>query len=114
MAPQRSEPRYSLAVSIRVIDAETGADIGEIVNVSAHGLMIASSEALTLERRYRLRLVPPPEVAEPLEVSAEAVWRVRSLDPPCMQTGFRGMGLATAERARLDRLIEASYTLDED
>lgn len=109
MLGERSEWRYTLGASIRVIDVDAATPVGEIVNVSVHGLMIAAAEPLAIDRRYRLRLVPPEELGTPIELDAEAAWSVRSLDPPCIQIGFRDMRLTESERVRLDRLVEASY-----
>ncbi len=112
MAPQRHEPRYVLALTIAVVDADTGDELGEVVNISANGLMLASTEALTTNQEYRLRLLPPAEVAEPFEVVAEAAWAICALDPPRWQTGFRDLRVADADRGRLDQLAEGAYRVD--
>lgn len=109
MLDRRRAERFRLAVSLTVRDADTGEALGELVDISGHGLMVASDAPLALERRYRLRVELPERLGGELEVGADAAWSVRSLNPVCVKTGFSGLRARAGHGPRLERLIEDCY-----
>lgn len=106
---RRREPRVRLQLRPSVRDADSGEVLGELADISGHGLMLTSSAPLTLHRRYRMHVVLPGAAGSPLELSAEAAWSVHTLNPAGHRTGFRALAVERDGVRLLDRVIEACY-----
>ena len=111
MPDRRGEDRFALVARLPVEDADSGVTLGELIDISAHGLMLSAAEPLELHRRYRMRVATPAELSGALEVSAEAAWSVRALNPAGHRIGFRDLATAPGEEKVLDRLIEHCYAV---
>jgi hypothetical protein len=106
---RRTGERYVLVGGIQVQDGDSGRVLGELVDISGHGLLLSAAEPLTLHRRYSL-VVPVPEEGEPaLVLTAEAAWSVRVLNPAAHRVGFRHLATRPGQEILLDRLIDRCY-----
>ena len=110
MNERRQEGRIHLEDQLTVREAETGRALGDLIDISDHGMMLAAAEPLEVRRRYRLWIDLPGDPAGGLELSAEAAWGLRSLDTAGHRIGFRGLAISAGQEQLLSRLI--SSTLD--
>mgnify|MGYP006428948243 CR=1 FL=1 len=93
---------------LRVFDAETGAQLGCIADISSAGLMITGERPLSVERTYRLRMRMPPGVegGRDFEFPATVAWVAADAHPDFCDIGFGELGLTDEQRATLSDLIE--------
>ena len=108
MNEHRRLKRRHLLYYLRVIDRDAGQPIGNLVDITAEGLMLISPHPLGTGRVYRLRMELPPEVTpdDRLELDAESVWTRRDVNPALHVTGFRLLEPATASRHAIELLID--------
>ena len=109
MRDRRREGRATPVTPLVAHDADSLAELGLVTDISGHGLLLSSSAPLTLHRSYHLRIRAPGADAPALEVTAEAAWSVRVLNPVSHRTGFRNLAAAPGQEALLNRLIDACY-----
>ncbi|MEX0607273.1 MAG: PilZ domain-containing protein [Halofilum sp. (in: g-proteobacteria)] len=108
MSERRQSERHQLMFHARVIDAESDTTLGQLVDLSATGLMLASAVPLEVGRTYRLRIPLPvsfdghPE----LRVRATVAWSAESLHPGLHRGGFRDLELPEEQRRAFERLVD--------
>lgn len=100
--------RRHLMFHLRVFDAETGAHLGNLANISPNGMMIAGERRLTPGRRYRLQMALPPGVygTEDFEFGGTVAWVADNLHPAFYDIGFRDLEMSPDERSALEALID--------
>jgi hypothetical protein len=64
MAERRTVPRKKFTLYLRVMDDDTGVQIGHMIEVSVTGLQLETTAQLPLEKDYYLRLELTPELAD--------------------------------------------------
>jgi hypothetical protein len=76
---------------LSVIDEDTGQLIGRIGDISHEGLLLLTSTPPELWRTYRLRVMPPEDLAvgEALAVGAQCMWSRPDVNPDLGLAGFR-------------------------
>lgn len=76
MAEKRRAIRYKLQDSLRVTDMEKGEKLGELINLSPHGLLIKGESPVEIGRKMELGLHLPTTIfgKEYLIVEAQCVW----------------------------------------
>ncbi len=101
--------RRHLMFLLRVFDAETGAQLGCLSDISSVGLMITGERPLSVDRVYRLQMRMPPGVegGRAFEFPATVAWVADDLHPDFCDIGFRDLELTEEQRAALANLIEA-------
>ncbi|MEF8833424.1 MAG: PilZ domain-containing protein [Halofilum sp. (in: g-proteobacteria)] len=105
---RRELQRRHLMFLLRVFDAETGAQLGCLTDISSAGLMITGERPLSVGRTYRLQMRMPPGVegGRDFEFPATVAWVAEDAHPDFCDIGFRGLQLTAEERAALYNLIE--------
>lgn len=74
---QRHFQRKKLAEPIGVVDCRTGQEIGQLLDLSQAGFMLASSVEIALNQSYRLQLPLFTDLDGcdiPVELVADALW----------------------------------------
>ncbi len=104
---RREYERYSLDHYLRVIDAETNKQLGDVVDISLGGIRLLSNEALPKGQTLRLRF----EIAMGAEYQAEVlfaartVWCRNDIDPGFYTSGLKYDNLSPQAKASLQNLI---------
>lgn len=108
MAERRQSERHQLMFHAEVIDAETDTRVGQLLDISATGLMLAAEVPIEVDRRYRLRIpLPIPfDGYSELRLRVTAAWAAESLHPAFLRTGFRDLELAPEQQRAFERLID--------
>ncbi|WP_067561037.1 PilZ domain-containing protein [Halofilum ochraceum] len=106
---RREVPRRHLMFLLRVFDAETGAQLGCITDISSAGLMVTGERPLSVDRTYRLQMRMPPGVdgGREFEFPATVAWVADDVHPDFCDIGFRDLELTAEQRTALTDLIEA-------
>lgn len=105
---RRESQRRHLMFLLRVFDAETGAQLGCLTDISSAGLMLTGERPLTVERTYRLQMRMPPGVegGREFEFPATVAWVADDVHPDFCDIGFRDLNLTPEQHAAMANLIE--------
>jgi len=93
---------------VQVLDADNGDLLGQLVDVSRVGLMLAPEEALEVGSRYRLRI--PLSVLyhghRQLQIGATVAWTATAMHPAFHRNGLGSLELPEDQREALARGID--------
>ena len=105
---RRDIERRHLMFLLRVFDAETGAQLGCLTDISSEGLMLTGERPLTVDRIYRLQMHMPPGVEHrrQFEFAATVAWVARDVHPAFYDIGFRELDMPDEQRSALEGMIE--------
>lgn len=105
-AENRSSPRVSVSPSTLVNDAHTGKTIGQLVNLSAEGLMVVSSECIppgtVRQIVIQLRL---DDSTRNLNIGVESLWSADANESGAHWTGMQIIDISPDQQALLDKAI---------
>jgi hypothetical protein len=88
--PSRRAKRRQLVVYLRVVDRDSGEELGSLADITGEGLMLVGNQPLQLGRDYRLR-VEGGEAGGPqagIDLVARSLWTRPDLNPALHLTGF--------------------------
>jgi sporulation protein YlmC with PRC-barrel domain len=107
MIEKRRSPRKIADEVLQVSDKITGTYIGQVVNISAEGLMLLSQEPIVMGSVYQLEMEISEGGGDIKRVSfgAEAVWTTEATQPDSYWTGFRIIDISTEGVLSIDDLI---------
>ncbi len=109
MQQRRHEERYQLMFHTRVVDADSGTTLGQLVDLSANGLMLAAKTAFEEGQRYRL-LIPLPvpfDGHKELRLWGTVAWTASAPHHPSYyRTGFRDLELPDEQQRAFERLVD--------
>ena len=91
MPERRTVPRKKFTLYLRVMNDDTGEQIGHMVEVSSTGLQLETTAQLPLERDYYLRLELTAELADRpyIVFIARSKWsRTDDIQPNLYRIGF--------------------------
>lgn len=105
-ADQRRNQRVTIAEHPQVLDAHSGAVVGQLVNLSSDGLMIASSWCIERTSVHQMR-IPLTCGGEPLEIriGAECLWCEDANESGIHWTGFQIIDISPEDQLILDRVV---------
>lgn len=105
---RRDVQRRHLMFHLRVFDADTGAQLGNIADISHTGLMITGERRLTIGRTYMLQMRLPAAIADEGDFTfpGTVAWVTDAAHPQFYDIGFRDLELAPDQRATLESLID--------
>lgn len=103
---KRRAPRRLLTQSLRATEAVGGRLVGDVVNLSAHGLMLISKAPIAAGEQLSLLLDLPEAVdgSRRLRLDARCMWCAPSSFSRDYGAGFEITSLSEADRVRLQRL----------
>ena len=106
---QRREARRPVAAEVEVTDANTGAFVGYLVNLSSEGLMLVGEVEVLPSSVFQFRISLPEPVGGLAEllVGVESLWCQRGEDPRHFWCGFQIIDIAPEHREVLGTLIES-------
>jgi PilZ domain len=93
----------------RVFDAPTGKLLGHLVDITPEGMMLISEQQLAANTAFRLKIELTPELDTRsfLEFGARCLWCRQDINPRFYNSGFQLPGLAPADVAVIERIVEA-------
>ena len=108
MKEQRKIKRRYLLYYMRIYDAVTHQQIGNLVDITPKGFMIVGEHPVPDGQTFRLRMELTSEVAEKpfLEFSACSKWCKPDVTPSMYNSGFEILGLAHEDITIIQRIIE--------
>ena len=109
MENRRKINRRYLLYFVRVYDAATRQQIGNLVDITPRGAMIISQDPIPAGQEIRLRLELTSDVADKpfLEFPSCSIWCHPDLDPTFYNTGFEILELTSEDSGIIQRIIDA-------
>ena len=108
MAEKRKLKRRFLLYYMRIYDAKSRQQIGNLVDITPEGVMIVSEHPIPEGQTTRLRMELTNEVAEKpyMEFSALSKWVEPDVTPDRFNTGFEIQDLAPEDAEIIQRINE--------
>lgn len=105
MSERRGNERCFLRHGLRVLDADTGLPVGQVVDISTDGLMVVSETPLPPGKRLRLWLEIPhwDGTSERLLLETETRWSQTDVERRFSDNGLR---LTDPDEAVVARIVE--------
>lgn len=107
MNEKRKAPRKIANEVLEVFDQVTGTQLGRVVNISAEGLMLLSSEQFHIGSVFQVDLRLPRLIKGHSKISfgAEVVWTTQAAQPGSFWTGLRMIDISEDDILTIDELI---------
>lgn len=104
---QRQAPRKRLQNFLQIYDAETQELLGRLVDISATGLMLISSEPVPVGRQLRLRVHLPQKVGgrQDIELEAISMWSRSTSHTEHHGTGFHFTKMDRDDQTLLEQIL---------
>lgn len=108
MKEKRKIRRRFLQYYMRVYDAESRQQIGNLVDITPQGIMIVSEHILPKDQTSRIRLELSEEVSlKPyIEFTAISRWSEQDVIPNMYNTGFEILELTPEDSAVINQIVE--------
>jgi c-di-GMP-binding flagellar brake protein YcgR len=105
-ADQRRNHRVTIPEHPQILDAHSGEVIGQLVNLSSDGLMIASANRIQNNTVLQMR-IPLVRDGHHLEIriGAESLWCEDANDSGTHWSGFQIIDISPEDQRILDRVI---------
>jgi hypothetical protein len=105
-ADQRHAPRVTIADQPQVVDAHCGDILGQLVNLSTDGLMLASEHRIARDSVFQLQ-IPLQRANQQVSicVGAESLWSEDANGSGTYWTGFQIIDISPADQLILDAVI---------
>jgi hypothetical protein len=102
----RSHSRVEVSEVIRVVDRQTGTDLGRLVNISEEGFMLLGSQPLSEDSILQLSLEfeSGPNAASPILIGVESLWCHSSSDQKQYWAGFYIIDISDEDLERVKHL----------
>jgi hypothetical protein len=104
---QRRKRRIAIAEYVEITDAHNGRILGQLVNLSADGLMLMGTDCICPGTIYQLRI--PLETGtgtEPLLVGAESLWCHDANESGSYWSGFQIIDISPQQREMLADIVD--------
>ncbi len=100
--------RRHLFYYLEVYDADTGSQVGNLVDITTKGCKLVSRKAISPGQDMTLRIVLPDDyyAEKELVFEARSIWSDNDINPDFYDTGFEVPHLGLEERKVIRRLIE--------
>ncbi len=107
MPDKRREPRFPVLVPLRVLDMGTGEPIGELANLSRHGMMLLSRYLIQPNQILQVEIALPSDgkLPERINLGIESLWYEEDDDADQYWIGFQIIDLAPENTQLLETLI---------
>jgi hypothetical protein len=106
-ADQRRKQRVTIPEHPQVFDAHSGAPVGQLVNLSSEGLMIAGSECIPCNTVCQMHI--PLVIGgskQVISVGAESLWCEDANGSGMYWTGFHIIDISPEHQRLLDAIVE--------
>ena len=114
MREKRKIPRKIVNAVFVVCDQHTNTTLGQVVNISAEGLMLISDAPFTAGSVFELDLKLPRLIKGHSKISfgAEVAWSTPASQPGCHWNGFRIIDISEEDVLTIDELILDWHTAE--
>jgi hypothetical protein len=108
MENRRKINRRYLLYFVRVYDADTRQQIGNLVDITTRGVMIVGQDPIPSGQAVHLRLELTSDIADKpyLDFPTRSIWSHPDLDPNLYDTGFEIQDLPSADSGIIEKIIE--------
>lgn len=108
MKEKRKVKRRYLLYYMRVYDAETRQQIGNLVDLTPEGAMLVSENPLPTKKTYNLKLELSEDVADKpfLDFTAKSLWCQPDIEPHFFNTGFKTIKISPEDVKIIQRIVE--------
>jgi hypothetical protein len=105
---RRREERHHLIHYLRIFNRDSGAELGNLVNINTSGVMIISGNPITEGTLLELSMDFPEEFEgrRYLEFDARSVWVRVDENPDWFAIGLKSTNISAEDLELLKRLIE--------
>ena len=108
---RRRTPRQALIYYLKVIDIDTGKEIGRIADITSAGMMLVGNRALNKKKTRRVRVIVEKSIFDispgNLDVSVQIRWSKPDANPALTLTGMLFLDLNDTGRRVVRTLIQA-------
>ena len=100
--------RRHLFYYLEVFDADTGKQVGNLVDITTKGCKLVSRKPIPKDKTMNLKVILPDDYypGKELIFEARSVWSANDINPDFYDTGFEVPHLGLEERKVIRRLIE--------
>ncbi|MCF6318547.1 MAG: PilZ domain-containing protein [Proteobacteria bacterium] len=103
----RKTKRVKPNVDIKVVDMIIGTDIGEVLNISTDGLLVASNKLITIGELFQTEWHFSVRGLKSISVGLECLWSETQYTNLCL-CGFHIIDISQDDQNILDRIISQS------
>ncbi len=107
----RRNKRVKPNVSIDIFDVIIGTKLGEVINVSRDGLLVASKTKITIGEMFQTEWQFSGRGLRNIAVGLECLWAENQYTNICL-CGFFIMDISESDQLILDRIISQSKEID--
>jgi len=102
----RGHSRVEVSEVIRVIDRQTGSELGRLVNISEEGFMLLGSQPVSEDSilQLSLKFASGTNAASPILIGAESLWCHASNDQTQYWAGFYIIDISDEDLVRVRHL----------
>jgi c-di-GMP-binding flagellar brake protein YcgR len=107
-ADRRQYERFVVDFFCRVVEVESEAVLGDVVDVSLGGIQLMSKVPVPIGKQYGLRMEVSLESGrrERVALEARSVWTQRDASGDHYTTGFEFLGLSSTARRSVQAIID--------
>lgn len=104
----RKLKRRHLLYYLPIVDEDTGAKLGNVVDITVEGLMLVSDKNIEAGQEFNLRMDLPQPARGKTSISfaAESLWSKPDPNPSFHDTGFRFTDIDPADAMTIQYLID--------
>ena len=103
MENMRQHSRHIFEEVISVYDAVTGEQLGQLANISSHGLMLITRTRVEPESLFRVSFTLPGSDAV-MKIGIESLWLNEALSNNVYWAGFEIIDIAESDERMLEQL----------
>ena len=87
----RSLKRRHLIYYLEIIDRESGALLGHLVDITTKGIKLVSKKPIETGKHFKLQMLLPEDYFQERSVKfeAESLWSTNDINPDFYDTGFK-------------------------
>jgi len=107
MDERRKTKRRYLLYYARIFDPLTRQQVGNLVDITPHGIMVLSPEPFEVGKKYTLRMELSEEVSNDphMDLTAISRWSHPDIDPRLYNTGFELTRISPENEGTIQRII---------
>jgi len=108
MSEKRKLKRRHLLYYARIFNAQTRELMGNLVDITPEGVMLASEKTHPTDEPFRLSIELSEGITDKsfLELTAKSIWCRPDIDPHFHTTGFELLDLTPQDREIIQRIID--------
>jgi len=114
MEEKRKQPRRQADEFLDVCDNQTGAAIGQVVNLTEHGAMLRSEKPIRPNTTFQCRMTLPARMQsnDTFTFEAESRWCITDRETGTYLTGYQFRNMTQHKRGIVRKLLESwSFSL---